>query len=65
MSKPIKITQDDFDKLLRRTFNRHFQLCANNNFYIEGFEQHKYGTLLQAFAEELKLVKIESLKQKE
>lgn len=54
----LVMSKEDFNKLLNRTFLRQRDLAANSNFYIKGFDSHKYATLLQAFAEELGLIRI-------
>ena len=56
----LVMTEDQRKEFLRNVFYRQNKLAANSNFAITGFDQHRFGSLLQAFAEELGLIKIES-----
>lgn len=58
MSK--KLTQNEFNHCLHNIIARQNQLAANSNFCITGFDAAKFGSLLQAFAEEFGLVEIVS-----
>jgi len=53
------MTQAQFDEHFYTALKRQRQLTPNSNFHIKGFAIHKYSSLLQAFAEEFGLIKIE------